>query len=135
MKTETNYRNPQNLSEALSWKRELERDIWNIERQLAEKTHFDRSSGVVLSGAAYQNWRKAAHSRLIYKKVDHSFIKDWITERRRKIDADEVGIHDPNDPRELLQRTKIAMKKAMDGDDSDLGVLCNVIDQYLHHAA
>ena len=132
---EPNYREPPNLAQALRWKRELEKDIWNIERQLAEKTHYDRGSNTVLTGTAYANWRKSAHARLIYKKTDHSFLKDWIVERRRQIDADEVGIHDPNDPRELLQRTKIALGKALDGDAEDLGAIYNVIDQYLHHAA
>lgn len=130
-----NYRSPPSLSQALRWKRELEKDIWNIERQLAEKTHFDRGLNRLLTSKEYQSWRKSAHARLIYKKTDHSFLKDWIVEQRRRIDADEIGIHDPNDPRELLQRTKVAIGKALDGDGADLGVLYNVIDQYLHHAA
>lgn len=124
---------PSTIAEAISRKRTLERDIWNIERQLAEPLR--EQEGKPLDKKQYRSWRSKAHSSLAFKKAEQAFLKDWITERRRAIEANKLGIFDPNDPRELLVKTRVALKKALAGDDLELGQLYNMIDQFLQHAA
>lgn len=128
------FKEPTKISEAIARKRVLEADIMNIERQLAEPTRYDRE-GAKISKKDYQLWRSSAHSSLVFKKTEHAYLKDWIKDRRRRLNADEIGIFKEDDPREVLVKAKVALKKALAGDDSDLGVIYNVIDQFLQHAA
>jgi hypothetical protein len=124
---------PSTIAEAISRKRMLERDIWNIERQLAEPRR--EQDGKPIDRKQYRSWRSKAHTSLVFKKAEQAFLKDWIIERRRAIEAGKLGIFDPNDPKELLVKTRAVLKKALAGDDLELGQLYNVIDQYLQHAA
>jgi hypothetical protein len=130
---ERQFNEPHTIGEARARKRILERDIMNIERQLAEPVRYDNDR--VLDIEEYRRWRSKAHSSMVFKKTEHAFLKDWIVERRRRVNADEVGIFEADDPREVLVKTRLALKKALDGDDSALGAIYNVIDQFLQHAA
>jgi len=128
------FTEPSSIAEAKARKRALERDIMNIERQLAEPVRYDRD-GSEMSKKDYRLWRSSAHSSMIFKKAEQAYLKDWIKERRRRVDAENANIFDANDPRNLLVEARTAIKKALAGDDADLGRIFNVIDQYLQHAA
>lgn len=121
------FRDPESVLEAQERMLSLSQDVMNIERQLAEPPRGENDE--------YRRWRSKAHGSLVYKKSEHAFLKHWVTERRRQIEAGKLDIFHPNDPREILVRTRQALKKALDGDTADLGPLYNVIDQYLQHAA
>ncbi len=128
---------PKSMKEARKRKRELERDILNIDRQLRDPERRDRK-GKLLSAEDYMRWSKGARSSLIFKKTEHAYIKDWMADRRRKIQANEIDIYDADDSRELLVRCRLVLRRILDGEDMDnldLGSLFNVIDQHLQHAA
>lgn len=128
------YDEPRSIAEAKERKRLLFADIMSIERQLADKYRVDRN-GNKLSKQEYRLWRGAAHSSLVHKKSEHAYLKDWIIERRRTIEAAQIGIKNANDPMSVMVGLHEVLKKALDGDDMALGKAFNVVDQYLNHAA
>lgn len=123
------FAEPESIAEAKRRKRELLLDILSIEQQLTSNTEDGKNK------QEYQQWRAKAHKSLVFKKAEHLVLKDWITERRRLVEAKELGIWNPNDPREILLRTRAALLRALDGDDLELGAVYNVIDQFLQHEA
>jgi hypothetical protein len=128
---------PESLREAHDRKRVLERDIMNIERQLMDRERRDRD-GKPLSKDEYRVWHRKTRSVLIYKKVEQTFLKDWIVRRRREVQATEVGIFDPDDPREMLVQCRKVLRRLLDGEEVEeagAGRLYDVIDQFLQHAA
>ncbi len=128
---------PKTMAEAQERKRILERDVRNIERQLKDREKRDRN-GRLLDKKSYLKWRKGARSSEIFKKTEQAYLKDWIVERRRAIQAGELGIFDPNDPREMLLRARLALRGILDGkspEELEVGKLYDTIDQYLQHAA
>lgn len=128
---------PKTMRDAKTRKRALERDIMNIERQLADRDRRDRK-GRPLTREAYLRWNKNARSSLIFKKTEHHYLKDWIVERRRAVSSKRAGIFDPNSPEELLLHAKGKLRDVLNGkspDEAGLGSLYDLIDQYLHHAA
>jgi hypothetical protein len=131
------YPEPVSIAEAKLRKRELERDIMNIERQLSDRDRRGRD-GSLLTKEAYLRWYKGARSSLIFKRVEHTYLKDWILERRRQLQARELDIYELSDPRALLLQCRQTLREVLDGrdpEDTDAGNLYNVIEQYLHHAA
>ena len=130
-----NFAPPTSIAEAQARKRELESDIKRIECQLGDPLpRFDRE-GRLMTKEEKQAWRNAAHFKMNIKIDEQVFLKDWIKERRRQVEADQTGIFDANDAREMLVISRIAMRKALAGNDEALGSTCHTIDQYLKNVA
>jgi hypothetical protein len=128
------YPEPRSIAEAKERKLLLLTDILSIERQLADKYRVDRE-GHRLSRQEYRLWRGAAHSSLVHKRAEYAYLKEWIIERRRALEAAKIGVENMNDPRSVMTGLHAVLKKALDGDDHALGVAFNVVEQYLYHAA
>ena len=128
------YEEPQTIKEARSRMHALERDIMGIERQLSEPERIDRD-GKRLNRKEYRKWRGSALSSRVFKKLEYAYLKAWIKERRRRVEAEDLDIFDADDPKAILVSVRKALRQAMDGDHADLGVIFNVVDQYLQHAA
>lgn len=120
------FQPPGTMSEAIERRATLVADVMNIECQLCVFTNEHKD---------HKRWRAKARSSLAYKKEELLFLNNWIKERRRAIEANKLGVFDPNSPKELLMRAKIIINNTLDGDDSQLGALYSMIDQYLNHAA
>lgn len=125
------FREPQNLREALERKTELDIEIVTIERQLTDPERRDRS-GRLLDPKAYRQWKQRAHNVYLLKKAEQLRLRRWIKERRRAVDAEQLGITDPDDPVAILLAVREELNQ---GEEADLGLLRNVINQFFEHAA
>jgi len=76
----------------------LLRDIRDIDRQLGDKT-AQRS----------EVWRTRALSSKAFKQAEFDYLKEELSELRRRHAANEAGIYDPDDPRHLLLRLREAI--------------------------
>lgn len=125
---------PGSIMEANDRMRELFIDIMNIEKQLSqgEKRGFD---GRLLPRNEYKSWRSRTHASLVYKRTEYHDLKAWILQRRREVEAAEVQINNPNDPRDVLLAVRALLRDLLDDnvDHGDLGVVYNVVDQHLQH--
>lgn len=128
-----NFQAPQSIKEALGRKRVLEGDILNIERQLGEHTRTEH--GRVLSLGEYRHWRAKAHSSLVYKKTEQSYLKDWIVSRRKEIQTGKLGIYRSGSANDLLQRVLIELTKLEKDEPTKLLALKSVIEMHLKHEA
>lgn len=133
MANDRQFPEPRSISDALAQKRALERDIMNIERQLAEPIRMEGNQP--MAKKEYRGWRSKAHASLVFKKAEQTYLKDWIKERRRQIEAGKLGIRGMDEPRELLLKTRQELKRLMEDDSTDIPALYNAIDQYLQHVA
>lgn len=132
MANDRQYQEPRSISEATARKRALERDIMNIERQLAEPVRMEE--GRPMAKKEYRSWRSKAHASLVFKKAEQAYLKDWIKERRRQIELGKLGIY-KDEPKELLLKTHQELKKLLEDRATDIPALYNAIDQYLQHVA
>lgn len=130
-----NFEEPTTIREAKDRLMILLTDIRSIEKQLTDFERRDRS-GEVLSREEYLRWRSRTRASQIFKQTEYARLKDWILERRRSIEAEEIDIERVNDARDILRAARIILRKAIDkGAPADVGRLYNVVDQYLYHAA
>lgn len=133
MTVDRQFQEPHSIADATARKRMLERDIMNIERQLAEPVRMEE--GRPMAKKEYRYWRSKAHASLVFKKAEQAFLKDWIKERRRQIESGKIGIYKSDDSKELLLKTRQELKKLLDDADTDIPALYNAIDQFLQHVA
>lgn len=126
---------PASILDAQSRLRELLIDILNIEKQLTTSEKFDHN-GRPLSRREYRSWRSRTHASLVFKRIEYGDLKNWIMLRRREIEASEVRVRDPNNPRDVLLAVRALLRDLLDQnvDHQDLGIVYNVVDQQLHHA-
>lgn len=134
MSNDRQFQEPSSISEATARKRMLELDIMNIERQLAEPVRV-LEEGRPMPTKQYRSWRSKAHASLVFKRAEQVYLKDWIKERRRQIEAGKLGIQGMDEPKELLLKTRQELKKLLADSDTDIPALYNAIDQYLQHVA
>jgi hypothetical protein len=115
--------------------RDLLIDIMNIEKQLSYSERRG-PDGKLLSTQEYKYWRSRTHASLVFKRAEYTDLKAWILNRRREIEASELGIRDPNSPREVLVACRALLRELLDNgvQHEDLGVVYNVVDQTLQHS-
>lgn len=124
---------PESIHDAKIRKRLLERDILNITKQLADGDRRDRS-GKRLVLSDYRRWRSQARASHIFKQTEQVYLKDWIVERRRTLQASALGIFEPNDPRALLMQVRTLLGDEEDRS-SEMGLLLDTINQFFQHVA
>jgi hypothetical protein len=83
----------------------------------------------------YRVWRAKAHSSLVYKKEEQCFLKDWIADRRREIEAGKLGIYKHNTAEDLLQKTLCELKKLGRDEPTRITALMHAIEMFLKHEA
>lgn len=129
------FRTPASIIEAQQRMRELLIDIMNIEKQLTTSEKFG-PDGKPLSRREYKAWRSRTHASLVFKKIEYGDLKRWVVHRRRELDAEEIRVRNPDNPREVLVAVRALLRDLLDQnvDHQDLGVVYNVVDQQLHHA-
>lgn len=131
--TQQSFPAPQSIKEALGRKRVLEGDILNIERQLGEKVRSEH--GRALSLGEYKHWRAKAHSSLVYKKTEQTYLKDWIINRRKEIQTGKLGIYRNGSAEDLLQRVLIEFGKLDRDEPTKIPALRSMIEMHLKHEA
>jgi len=104
----------------------------NVERQLAEPLRCNQD-GSEMSTMQYKRWRSRAHSSLVYKKGEQTYLKDWMKQRRVDIEAGKAGVFDVHDPRAYLVRARAVLKLVLDGDTTAVGQAYSAIDQFLQN--
>lgn len=129
-KEKYNFEPPNTMKEAKELLREVTFSILNVEKQLGDEGLEER-----LSAADYQRWREKTKSAKIYMISDQQALKDWILNRRRAIDAKEIGIWKPEDPRTLLQHAIIEGRLALDGKPNNLARVLDLASLCLIHDA
>lgn len=125
---------PQNIEAAQARMRGLLIDIMNIEKQLAPGDRRG-TDGNPLPRNEYRSWRSRTHASLVFKRVEYSDLKSWILHRRREIEASDVSIANPDDPRAVLLGVRALLRDLLDRnvDHPDLGAVYNVVEQHLQH--
>ena len=118
------------LQQARARMREVTLNIMNVEKQLGDKRRQKN-----MSASEYENWYEKTKAAKIFMVAEKHYIKDWILERRRQLDAKRVGIWPHNDPRTMLQRVVIEGRKSLAGEENDLVAVLDLIDSYLQHDA
>jgi hypothetical protein len=139
MKVADKYRfdEPESMQEALARIALLTRNIANVQYQLGDHERKDKR-GRRLSPRAYRRWVQSARASLIYKRQEQAYLKQWVKDRRRAIEARQLDIFEPESPDALVQRCRVALRELLDGaslEEAEVGKLYNVLDQYLQHVA
>jgi hypothetical protein len=129
------FKAPTSIKSAQQRMRDLLIDIMNIEKQLSYSERRG-PDGKLLSTQEYKYWRSRTHASLVFKRAEYTDLKAWILNRRREIEASELGIRDPNSPREVLVACRALLRELLDNgvQHEDLGVVYNVVDQTLQHS-
>jgi hypothetical protein len=130
---------PRSIREAKMRLHEVQKDIWNMEKQLGDKTpRFNHDENRPMTPAEQKAWRsKKIRPKHIFAQVERARLMDWIAERRREATAEKLQVTNPNDGREILIAARTVIRKVLDEKDEpdELGRLFDVIEQFLVHAA
>lgn len=118
---------PLTMKEALQRLRKVTVDVQNIEMQLGDRRRE--------SNPDYPTWRMKTKSARVYSLMELRALRDWIQERRRMLNAKEVGIWDHADPRALMQQAVIEGRKALKGESNSLDKVIAALDLFLTHNA
>jgi len=124
------FHSPQTMKEAKERLREVTTNILNVEKQLG-----DEGRRIRFGPSEYQEWREKTKSAKIYMITEQQHLKDWIFERRRSLEAKELGIWKPEDPRTILQRAILEGRKALNGKPNDLAKVLDLAELCLNHDA
>lgn len=124
------FEKPTSLSQALARTRTVTINIMNVEKQLG-----DRRRERTMREADYETWREKTKAARIFMVSELRFLKDWIKDRRRQLDAQKVGIWPHNDPRAILQHLVIEGRKALRGEENELAAVLDQADLFLTHDA
>lgn len=120
---------PISISDAKARKRRLEIEIADIGRQLSDRTR--KRNGKALSASEYEDWRHRTRNVLLRKEAEQVYLKDWILERRRHLAGRKLDIEDVDDPVDIL----VATRTELMSEQPRLGLLVDVIEQFLTHSA
>ena len=122
------FKPPTSLKEAKERLRTATIDIMNVEKQLG-----DRRRQVTMKN--YDEWRERTKAAKIFTVMEQKDLKAWIFERRRQLDARDLGVWPPADPRVLLQQVVLEGRRELRGETSNLAGILDLIDTYLTHDA
>lgn len=127
--TRTQFEEPSSIYEAKSRKRVLEAQIADIGRQLADTQR--KRGDKAMPAQDYVQWKMRTRYALNRKEAEQVYLKDWILDRRRQLTGQKLDIEDVDDPIDII----VAARSELLSEKPRLGLLLDVIEQFLTHSA
>jgi len=127
------FATPSSIRQCRDRLHELYCTIEKINVDLSDPRRTDRE-GQVLSRKEYTDWKHRALAKLSMSRVEYAQLTAWLKDQRRALQAETLGIADPNNPSDLIQRGRDVLRRVSE-QDPEAGRLSDAFDQYLMHEA